>query len=79
MELSQSQTTDHAAKPKVTNFFPLRKLKGTQPAVKTPTAGLAHLEEESAKKDEAVDSEDPDGIGGVMEEFMVHLVTAVKD
>ena len=26
-----------------------------------------------------VDSEDPDGIKGVMEEFMVHLVRAMKD
>ena len=43
------------------------------------TVCLAHVEEENAKKDEEVDSEDPDGIKGVMEEFMVHLVRAVKD
>ena len=40
---------------------------------------LAHLEEESAKKDEEVESEDPNSINGITEEFMVHLVRAVKD
>ena len=40
---------------------------------------LAHLEEESAKKDKEVESEDLDSIDGVTEEFMVHLVRAVKD
>ena len=80
MELSQSpqsQATDKTTK--ATSFFPLQKLKGTQPAVKTPAMCLAHLEEESAKKDEEVESEDPQGIDGVMEEFMVHLAMAVKD
>ena len=47
--------------------------------VKTPAVHLAHLEEESANKDEAVDSEDPGGIEGVTEDFMVHLVRAVKE
>ena len=37
------------------------------------------MEEETANKDEGVDSEDPDGIKGVMEEFMVHLARAMKD
>ena len=40
---------------------------------------LAHLEEKSAEKDEEVQSEDPDGIDGVTEEFMMCLVRAVKD
>ena len=40
---------------------------------------LAHLEEESAKNDEKVESKDPNGIDGVMEEFMVCLVKAMKD
>ena len=31
MEPSHSQTTDKTGKPKVTSFFPLWKLKGTQP------------------------------------------------
>ena len=40
---------------------------------------LVHLEEEGAKRDEEEEIKDPDGIEGVMEEFMVHLVWAVKD
>ena len=63
----------------MTSFFPLQKLKGTQPALKTPAVHLAHLEEESAKKDEEVGSKDPSGLNGVTEEFMVHLVRAMKD
>ena len=31
------------------------------------------------QKDEEVESEDPNGINGVMEEFMVHLARVVKD
>ena len=82
MELSQSpqsQATDDTTKPRVTSFFPLWKLEGTQPVVKTSTMHLVHQEEESAKKDEEVESKDPDGIDGVIEEFMVHLARAVKD
>ena len=75
MEPSKSQT----AKPKVTSFFPLQKLKGTQPLVRTPAVCLAHLEEENTEEDEEVHSKDPDGIEGVMEEFMVHLARAMKD
>ena len=63
----------------MTSFFPLWKLKGTQPALKMPAMHLVHLEEESAKKDKEVESEDPDGMNGVMEESMVCLVRAVKD
>ena len=66
MEPPHSQTANNTAKPKVTSFFPLQKHKGTQPMVKMPAVCLVHLEEESAKKDEVVDSEDPDGIEGVM-------------
>ena len=40
---------------------------------------LAHLEEESAEGDKEVEGEDPDGINGVTEEFMVHFARAVKD
>ena len=32
---------------------------------------LAHLEEESTKREEEKEIEDPDGINGVTEEFMV--------
>ena len=52
MEPSQSQTANNTAKPKGTSFFPLQKLKGAQPAAKVPAVCLAHLEEESAEKDE---------------------------
>ena len=79
MEPSQSHTIDNTAKPKSTSFFPLQKLKGTQTAVKMATVHLAHVEAESLNKDEGLDSEDPDGIEGVMEEFVVHLARAVKD
>ena len=40
---------------------------------------LAHLEEESPKREEEEEIEDPDGIDGIMEEFMVCLAQAVKD
>ena len=79
MELSQSQTADNTAKPKAASFFPMQKLKGIQPVAKMPTVCLIHLKEESAKKDEGVDSEDCDGIESVTEEFMVCLARAVKD
>ena len=63
----------------MTSFFPLQKLKGTQPALKTPAMCLVHLEEESAKKDKEVENKNPDGIARVSEEFMVCLVRAIKD
>ena len=75
MEPSCSHTADSLAKPKATSFFPLRKLKGNQPA-KTPVVQLAHFEEEALDDEEGTDSEDPDSI---MEEFMVHLTRAMKD
>ena len=40
---------------------------------------LAHLEEEDAGNGEDSESEDPSGIEGMTEEFMVHLARAVKD
>ena len=79
MELSQSpwsQTTNNTAKASMTGSFPLWKLKGTQPALKIPAMCLAHLKEESAKKDKEVESRDPNGIDGVMEELMVCLARA---
>ena len=60
------------------SFFPLWKLKGTQPA-KVPTVQLAHLEEESTKKEEGTESEDPNGIENVTEEFIVCHSRVVKD
>ena len=40
---------------------------------------LTHLKEESAERDEEVESEDPDSINRVTAEFMMHLVRAMKD
>ena len=40
---------------------------------------LAHLEEENAERDKEAEIEDPDGISGVTEEFMVCLAWAMKD
>ena len=74
-----NQAMDNTTKPRTTSFFPLQKLKGNQPVPKTPVVCLAHLEEESAKKDEEVESKDPDSINRVTEEFMVCLARAVKD
>ena len=76
---SRSQLTDGPSKPRTTSFFPLRKLKGSQPFPKKPTIQLAQLDEEGTDDGEDPESDDPDGIEGVMEEFMVQLATAVKD
>ena len=65
-------------KPRVMSFFPLQKLKGTQP-VKTSAIWVAHLEEDSADKEEGAKSNGPDGIEGMTEEFIVHLARAVKE
>ena len=82
MELSwnpQGQVIDNTTKPKTTSFFPLQKLKGNQPVPKMATMHLAHLEEGSVKREEEEEIKDPDSINGVTEEFMVHLVQAMKD
>ena len=82
IELSQSsrfQMTDGPSKPKTASFFPLRKLKGNQPLSKKPIIHLAQLEEEDADDGEDLESVDPGGIEGVMEEFMILLARAVKD
>ena len=67
------------SKPRASSFFPFWKLKGNQIALKMPTVCLAHLEEESARRDENTESKDLDGIDRVTEAFMVHLVRAMKD
>ena len=76
---SRIQTADGPSKPRTTSFFPLRKLKGNQPFSKKPTIQLVQLEEEDADNGGDPESDDPDGIKGVMEEFMVCLARAVKD
>ena len=72
IELSQKlriQASDGPSKPRTTSFFPLRKLKGNQPFPKKPTMWLAQLEEEDADDGKAQESDDPDGIEGVTEEY----------
>ena len=76
---SRIQTTDGPSKPRTTSFFPLSKLKGSHPFPKKPAIWLAQLEEEDADDGEDPESDDPDGIKGVTEEFMVWLARAVKD
>ena len=76
---SRTQATDSPSKPRTTSFFPLRKLKGSQPFPKKPTIFLAQLEEEDTNDGEDPESDDPNGIKGVTEEFMVWLARAVKD
>ena len=74
IELSQGsrfQTADGPSKPRTTSFFPLRKLKGNQPPSKKPAVHLAQLEEEDADDGNDPESDDPNGLEGVMEEFMV--------
>ena len=78
-QTSRTQTTDSPSKPRMTSFFPLRKLKGSQPFPKKPAICLVQLEEEDANDGEEPESDDPDGIEGVTEEFMVWLARAVKD
>ena len=76
---SRTQTTDGPSKPRTTSFFPLRKMKGSQPFPKKPTICLVQLEEEDADDEEDLESDDPDGIKGVTEEFIFWLARAVKD
>ena len=59
------------------SFFPLWQLIGGQPT-KTPAVWVAHLEE-NIDREECTESKDPDGIEGIIEEFIVCLTRAVKD
>ena len=47
--------------------------------MKKPAVCLVHLEEEDTGDDEDQESDNPSGIEGVTEEFMVHVARAVKD
>ena len=76
---SRFQMTDGPSKPRTTSFFPLRKLKGNQPLSMKPAICLAQWEEEDADNGEDPESDVPDGLEGVTEEFMVWLARAVKD
>ena len=53
-------------------------MKGTQPT-KIPAIRVAHVEEEGSEGDIGAESKDPDGIDGMTEEFILHLVKAVKE
>ena len=75
----RTQASDGPSKPRPTSFFPLRKLKGTQPFPKNPAIQLVQLEEEDADDGGEQESDDADGIEGVTEEFMVWLARVVKD
>ena len=82
IELSRSPrppATNGPTRPRATSFFPLRKLKGSQPFTMKPTVCLAQLDEEGVDEGKDQESDDPDGIKGVTEEFMVRLARAVKD
>ena len=76
---SRIQAADSPSKPRTTSFFPLRKLKSNQPLSRKFTVCSAQLEEEEADNGKDPESDDPDGIEGVMEEFMVQLAREVKD
>ena len=78
-QTSRTQMTDSPSKPRTTSFFPLRKLKGSQPFPKKPAVHLVQLEEEDTDDGEEPESDDPDGIEGVTEEFIVRLARTVKD
>ena len=71
--------TNGPTRPRATSFFPLRKLKGSQLLTKKPAVRLAQLDEEGIDEGEDQESDDPNGIKGVMEEFMVQLARVVKD
>ena len=82
IDLSRSPrppVTDGPTRPRATSFFPLRKLKGSQPFTKKPAVHLAQLDEEGVDEGKDQESDDPDGIKGVTEEFMVQLARAVND
>ena len=82
MELPQgprSQVANAPPKPRATSFFPLRKCKGNQPKQMMPMVHLAHLEDEDVGGNKDQESDDPRGIKGVTEKFMVCLARAVND
>ena len=70
IETSCSWVTASTSKPRATSFFPLWKLKGSQPAI-TLSVPMVHLEENSTDEEEGINSEEPDGIRGMTEELIV--------
>ena len=53
METSYSWVTANKSKPRETSFFPLWKLKGSQPAI-PPSVQMVHLEEKSTNEEEGI-------------------------
>ena len=76
---SKAQVTNTPPKPRTTSFFPLGELEGNQPILQRPAVHLALLEEEDTRDNEDQKSDDPSGIEGDSEEFMVCLARAIKD
>ena len=65
------------ASPEWWAFFPLQKLKGSQPAM-TPSAWVAHLEKGECWQGGMHQQQNLDGIELVTKEFIVHLARVVK-
>ena len=78
MEPSHNQMADNQTKPQVTSFFPLQKLKGSQP-IKTPAVWLVHMEQDSTEKEGSAKRDDPNGIQGYDRGVIVHLPRTVKE
>ena len=78
MEASHNLPMASTSRAKAMSFFPLWKLKGSEPAI-TSSMWVVNLEEESADKEEYINGNDPDGIRGLTEEFIICLTRAVKD
>ena len=78
MEPLCNWTVDNQNKPEAMSFLPLQNLKVNQP-IKNAAVQVVHLEQEDANKEDSAESDDPNGIEGVMEEFIVHLAWAVKE
>ena len=83
IELSHSPripATDGPSKQRTTSFFPLRKLKGSQPFTKKPTIHAWHNWKKKVLKMARIwKVMTLISINGVNEEFMVWLARAVKD
>ena len=77
METSWTVAMVSTSKLRATSFFPLQKLKGSQPGI-TPSVQMAHLEEKITDE-EGINSGEKDGIEGVPKEFIVCIARALKD
>ena len=77
-EASHNLAKASTNRPRVTSFFPLQKLKSSKPAI-APSTQVVHLEEESTDEEKYIDADNPDGIKGITEEFIIHLARAIKD